>query len=355
MYTIGGYLYHHGIQGQKWGVRNGPPYPLSAGNRSKAEKEASKKRNISSRDLSSQGGLTNKQKKYIKTGAIVAGVALAAIGTAYLAKSGKLDTLINIGKKSISDDVLKSMVPDSLGFKKIKKPESDEVRLSKCNPNMTDVEKMGVYKSAHNMNCGNSVVANEMRCRGLDVQACGNSQGMTFSQMAQYFDGISSDSMNEPSINVPSISVDTQNKMLTNKITPSVLSELKSRGSQVRDQISKDMLKQYPNGSRGAIMFTSSYGTHWMSWKNVNGEIKFENPQDPGNQLMNNIDVYFGTYVNMSKIEPQARTQCIRLDNLKAKDTLREIVTDFGAADDSGSFNDKLTRGANFVMNAKPK
>ena len=22
-------LYHHGIQGQKWGVRNGPPYPLS--------------------------------------------------------------------------------------------------------------------------------------------------------------------------------------------------------------------------------------------------------------------------------------------------------------------------------------
>lgn len=23
-------LYHHGIKGQKWGVRNGPPYPLSA-------------------------------------------------------------------------------------------------------------------------------------------------------------------------------------------------------------------------------------------------------------------------------------------------------------------------------------
>lgn len=21
-------LYHHGIEGQKWGVRNGPPYPL---------------------------------------------------------------------------------------------------------------------------------------------------------------------------------------------------------------------------------------------------------------------------------------------------------------------------------------
>lgn len=23
------YLFHHGIRGQKWGVRNGPPYPLT--------------------------------------------------------------------------------------------------------------------------------------------------------------------------------------------------------------------------------------------------------------------------------------------------------------------------------------
>ena len=28
-YTIGGVLYHHGVQGMHWGVRNGPPYPLS--------------------------------------------------------------------------------------------------------------------------------------------------------------------------------------------------------------------------------------------------------------------------------------------------------------------------------------
>lgn len=25
------YLYHHGVKGQKWGVRNGPPYPINRG------------------------------------------------------------------------------------------------------------------------------------------------------------------------------------------------------------------------------------------------------------------------------------------------------------------------------------
>lgn len=37
------YLVHHGIDGQKWGQRNGPPYPLSPGEHSKAEIRAARK------------------------------------------------------------------------------------------------------------------------------------------------------------------------------------------------------------------------------------------------------------------------------------------------------------------------
>lgn len=33
-------LYHHGIKGQKWGKRNGPPYPLEPEDHSKSEKQA---------------------------------------------------------------------------------------------------------------------------------------------------------------------------------------------------------------------------------------------------------------------------------------------------------------------------
>lgn len=31
IYEFEGYLVHHGIKGQKWGVQNGPPYPLKPG------------------------------------------------------------------------------------------------------------------------------------------------------------------------------------------------------------------------------------------------------------------------------------------------------------------------------------
>jgi len=33
-------MYHHGIKGQKWGVQNGPPYPLGASDHSAREKKA---------------------------------------------------------------------------------------------------------------------------------------------------------------------------------------------------------------------------------------------------------------------------------------------------------------------------
>lgn len=36
------YLAHYGILGQKWGVQNGPPYPLSGSQKSSSEKRAKK-------------------------------------------------------------------------------------------------------------------------------------------------------------------------------------------------------------------------------------------------------------------------------------------------------------------------
>lgn len=40
--TKSGELYHHGIAGQKWGVSNGPPYPLSSEKHERVLKKAKK-------------------------------------------------------------------------------------------------------------------------------------------------------------------------------------------------------------------------------------------------------------------------------------------------------------------------
>lgn len=116
--TITSELYHHGIKGQRWGDKNGPPYPLGASSHSSSEKKEgtggwsskakkehkdSKKSSNSSEDNSKKkSGLTDKQKKAIKIGAAVAVTGLAIYGGYKLYKSGKLDDLIEKGKMSLS-------------------------------------------------------------------------------------------------------------------------------------------------------------------------------------------------------------------------------------------------------------
>lgn len=76
-------LYHHGIKGQKWGVTNGPPYPLndevSTGKRLKKEKEKKEPKNrplkkseatkkakeLSEEDLKKEIDRLNLEKRYV--------------------------------------------------------------------------------------------------------------------------------------------------------------------------------------------------------------------------------------------------------------------------------------------------
>lgn len=125
-------IYHHGIKGQKWGKKNGPPYPLGASEHSSAErkeghkgwsKEAKrelknqnggKSSNKSSNKTKKKSALTDKQKKYIKIGAAVAVTALATYGGYKLYESGKLDDLISKGKEAINKSFLSKDVKDAM-------------------------------------------------------------------------------------------------------------------------------------------------------------------------------------------------------------------------------------------------
>lgn len=95
-----GEIYHHGIRGQKWGERNGPPYPLgsrkSGSERYYASKSDSK--NPSEQIKSEKKGLSDTQKKVL-AGAAIAGVVLAgAVATTYIVKDSSIGPLIGSGR-----------------------------------------------------------------------------------------------------------------------------------------------------------------------------------------------------------------------------------------------------------------
>lgn len=54
-------LYHHGINGQKWGVRNGPPYPLTLSAHSSKERRSNPKLTLSKYDSEAR-----KEKRRVK-------------------------------------------------------------------------------------------------------------------------------------------------------------------------------------------------------------------------------------------------------------------------------------------------
>ena len=104
-------LYHHGIKGQKWGDRNGPPYPLDYNDHSAKEKRENSRSKIGGTE--EKKGLTDKQKTALKIGAAAVGVALVAAGGVYLVKSGKGKELIELGKEAIRKQ--KHILPKDAG------------------------------------------------------------------------------------------------------------------------------------------------------------------------------------------------------------------------------------------------
>lgn len=160
-------LCHYGIKGQKWGKRNGPPYPLDASDKSASEKRLSvnNKINKASKLNSSKTGFSDLDSN---VQAAIVQIGTLTLAMASMALFKKIINKVNIKNcdKKLEDLYNNRDIKKLEDIPKLKKKMSTEENMKKVNP---DFPKQGTTT-----NCMLCTTAMAMREKGYDVQASKN-------------------------------------------------------------------------------------------------------------------------------------------------------------------------------------
>ena len=226
------YLAHHGIQGQKWGKRNGPPYPLEAGKHSNQEKTGLGHRiadKVLAKQANKKAGMIDPATAYILT---QFGIAAAMIISAKV-----------IVEHNYKKDIKKNTESNQSEIqKKIKGKHTAEQDLKAVNPDFADPTDMSAR-----VNCTMCSTAYELRRRGYDVTAQKTTVGRKPKDAAAWFG-------------------------IQEKDIPKF---------KTRDEFAAALAKE-PDGARGLTF--SAYGNfgahHCMIWEKKNGVVTISDGQN---------------------------------------------------------------------------
>lgn len=287
------YLMHNGIRGQRWGVQNGPPYPLDSKTHNSVVKEAeggraekgAPNRNFGKSANSNTIGMTSDTKEALVELAATSVPILsllavnAFVSSKFYAK--RRQNKFNKRNLAVSEDLLSDIADVGKDFSEDKMPRkipgnhSVEDDMAAVNPKYNN----GVIPGT-SVNCLLCSVTYDLRRRGYDVTALASESGTASKGVLQE---------------------DIYKDLKIDKI----------RARSWTEYFNK-MASQYPEGSRGLLNASGPYMGHSMAWEIRNGKVELLDTQSNSKMTARELSNY--------GFDSNSRdNECMRLDNLELK------------------------------------
>ena len=274
----GGSLMHHGIKGQHWGTRNGPPYPLDQKTHNQVVKNAGKTPKATTGETGDgKTGLIPELTVLVSYLAIQAYVSSDRFQKK---QKRKAQSRFNEKNTDLSKDLLGDFADVGTKYSednpppKIEGEHSIEDDMAACNPRYND----GVVPGTSN-NCALCALTYDLRRRGYDVTALASTTG-----------------------NYPDTICETLYK------------DAKPEKMQARSfsDLFEKAAKTYPEGARGELALFGPFMGHSVAWEIRNGKLEVLDPQR--NVKMTAQDIAGFGFDSNSRFQAFIRTDNLELN-----------------------------------------
>lgn len=235
-----GTLQHHGIEGQKWGVRNGPPYPLHPEQKSDVER----------------GFLDPVTETILLSTAATAAMVAIRLGVNWLINEGIPNLKHKIGKikgnKKLDariEEMRKCEVDKKTGLR-IKRNQNSTIKEDAAAINPLFKSKAQRFTN----NCVMCSMSYDLRRRGFEVYAKGREHGLTDAQITECY---------KPPKDAKYMNIPHQGRISTGK-----------RQRLINDTILKACKGK--EGARGLMGLVWEFGSgHSIAWEIKNGQVVY--------------------------------------------------------------------------------
>lgn len=309
------YLMHHGIKGQKWGVRNGPPYPLDSDVSSKVKNGATaKSKNEPKEGFIIASTLMGTVAANLAVVAITTGVT-ATVALANNAKAKKLD-------KKVTDDIQNSKKDPKTGLPLKSREYSEKEDLKYTNTHHKMIKNDGAVN-----NCVRCTNAYELRRRGYNVTAKLVNSGTNGEEFAKKLFGA------KDAVQIDGYEYWNPEKKMERKDL--VRESLAKQGYSGCYRKTIKQMKNEPD-SRGQMLIQwDRYCGHSFIYSVKNGKVKFMDAQT--GQILNNFQIKHEYFNHAFAAKYQRLDNCPNIN----KSMLKEVVNESGVSESNSETKKK--------------